>query len=280
MVALVGALSLAVILASLALKDRPDPDLAARRALWNASSEPESAGAQSLYRALGQTSDELADRLKAAPLFRELQVLGGDPAAVMAAPAGSGPVQEPVGFSRMGDGSLVTPRQTVFELRAVLTSGLERIERAQAETAARQSAANASAPDPLASLAAARPTAWPLRGPITDRYGWRILFGARDFHTGIDIAANMGTPIRATKAGKVVWVGWRGGLGGAVEIQHEQGFSTVYAHMSYYGTELGRQVQEGEVIGYVGSTGYSTGPHLHYEIRRFGVPVNPDDYLR
>jgi murein DD-endopeptidase MepM/ murein hydrolase activator NlpD len=273
-----AAVVVAVILTSFAIQNRPVAEDALKSQLLEASAPPDTSGSAELFRSLDKTSQELSQRLRSAPLFRDLQLLHGDPVALAeGSPAAAGPVQDPSG-GLPNRTVLETPRWTVFELRVVLTGSLERIERAQAEVV-RRNAASQDLQAQLLSLEAARPTAWPVGGSVTDRYGWRILNGVRDFHTGIDIAAPMGTRIRAPKAGRVVWVGWRRGLGGTVEIEHEQGFSTVYAHLSYYATEVGRRVEEGEVVGFVGSTGFSTGPHLHYEIRRFGVPVNPDDYL-
>ena len=97
-------------------------------------------------------------------------------------------------------------------------------------------------------------------------------------HTGTDYAAATGTPVRATADGSVAWARPRGGYGNLVEIQHPNGYATRYAHLSQIasGVAPGTDVRQGEVIGYVGSTGLSTGPHLHYEVRRQGQPVDPE----
>ena len=116
---------------------------------------------------------------------------------------------------------------------------------------------------------------WPVRGPVTSGYGYR--WGR--LHAGIDIGAGTGTPIHAAKAGEVIFVGWMNGYGNAVIINHGGGFSTLYAHQSRLGTVDGAQVSQGQVIGYVGSTGNSTGPHLHFETRVNGSPQNPRQYL-
>lgn len=97
-------------------------------------------------------------------------------------------------------------------------------------------------------------------------------------HHGVDYAATSGTPVRATGDGTVSWAQPRGGYGNLVEVQHPNGYSTRYAHLSRIaaGTTPGAAVRQGDVIGFVGSTGLSTGPHLHYEVRRRGQPVNPE----
>lgn len=119
---------------------------------------------------------------------------------------------------------------------------------------------------------------WPLRGPVTSRFGFRRhpLFRRHLFHTGVDISAPRGTPVPAAHAGKVLFAGWYGGYGKLVILDHGDGVSTLYGHLSRISVKPGQTVSRKQVIGYVGSTGYSTGPHLHYEIRLNGRPVNPD----
>jgi murein DD-endopeptidase MepM/ murein hydrolase activator NlpD len=117
---------------------------------------------------------------------------------------------------------------------------------------------------------------WPVRGPVTSPYGQR--WGR--LHAGIDIGAGTGVPIRAAKAGEVVFSGTMSGYGNVVVIDHGGGFSTLYAHQSRTAAGDGAGVSQGQVIGYVGSTGNSTGPHLHFETRVGGSPQNPMRYLR
>jgi murein DD-endopeptidase MepM/ murein hydrolase activator NlpD len=118
---------------------------------------------------------------------------------------------------------------------------------------------------------------WPASGPITSGFGWRIdpIFHRRALHTGIDIAAAWGTPVEAAQAGSVLYAGWMTGYGNVVVLDHGAGVSTVYAHLSSYSVRPGQAVARGEVIGRVGSTGWSTGPHLHFEVRQDGQPVDP-----
>lgn len=118
--------------------------------------------------------------------------------------------------------------------------------------------------------------------PITSGFGWRIhpITGNRRFHYGIDFGAPTGTPIYAFKAGLVKFAGWKGGYGKAVIINHGAGFSTLYGHASKLSVRKGERVVLGQVIGKIGSTGDSTGPHLHFEVRLNNKPVNPRPYLQ
>ncbi|MDQ7857980.1 MAG: peptidoglycan DD-metalloendopeptidase family protein [Armatimonadota bacterium] len=117
----------------------------------------------------------------------------------------------------------------------------------------------------------------PLRGPLTSRFGYRLhpLFGRRHFHAGIDIAAPRGAPVRAAAAGTVIFAGWYGGYGKLVVLDHGEGTSTLYGHLSAILVAAGARVARDQVVGRVGSTGYATGPHLHFEVRHDGRPVDP-----
>jgi murein DD-endopeptidase MepM/ murein hydrolase activator NlpD len=118
---------------------------------------------------------------------------------------------------------------------------------------------------------------WPIRGYITSPYGYRPspFTRERQFHTGLDIGASQGTPIRAGMAGRVSSVGYDATSGNYVVITHHSGYRTLYAHMSVVRTKTGAYVRTGDVIGDVGSTGLSTGPHLHFTVYKNGVTVNP-----
>ena len=122
---------------------------------------------------------------------------------------------------------------------------------------------------------------WPVDGVITSSYGWRIhpILNRRIFHNGIDLRGATGDPIRAAGSGRVILAQWWSGYGNAVVIQHGGDVTSIYGHLSRFGTSVGRDVEEGQVIGYVGCTGLCTGPHLHFEIRESGSPVNPLKYL-
>jgi murein DD-endopeptidase MepM/ murein hydrolase activator NlpD len=117
--------------------------------------------------------------------------------------------------------------------------------------------------------------AWPLSGPITSPFGMR--WGT--LHPGIDIGVPTGTPIHAAGSGTVIWCGWMSGYGNLVMIDHHNGLATLYGHQSRIAATCGEQVTTGEVIGYVGCTGFCTGPHLHFEVRLNGTPVDPLGYL-
>jgi murein DD-endopeptidase MepM/ murein hydrolase activator NlpD len=116
---------------------------------------------------------------------------------------------------------------------------------------------------------------WPVLGPVTSPFGWR--WGR--MHEGIDIGASSGTPIVAAAAGTVIHAGWLGGYGNLVVIDHGGGVATAYGHQSSIAAGYGATVAQGQLIGYVGSTGHSTGPHLHFEVRVNGVPQDPLGYL-
>lgn len=125
----------------------------------------------------------------------------------------------------------------------------------------------------------------PIAGPITSPFGYRVhpIFKSKIFHSGIDIGGVNGGKIRAANSGKIIYVGWYGGYGKVVIIDHGcyngQPTTTLYAHMSGYAVSQGQIVTRGQVIGYEGSTGYSTGPHCHFEVRVNGRPQNPLNYI-
>ncbi len=122
---------------------------------------------------------------------------------------------------------------------------------------------------------------WPCSGPITSPFGWRIhpVFGTSKFHSGIDIGVDYGTPILATNAGTVVYSGWLGGYGYCVMVDHGGGIVSLYGHNQSLAVSEGQYVNRGALLSYAGSTGYSTGPHLHFEIRVHGEVVDPIGYL-
>jgi murein DD-endopeptidase MepM/ murein hydrolase activator NlpD len=128
----------------------------------------------------------------------------------------------------------------------------------------------------------------PIRKPMTGELEWTSGFGVRAdpflrapaMHTGLDIRADMGDPARATAAGTVTIAGWNGGYGRMVEVDHGNGFATRYAHLSAIDVEVGQSIRIGQIVGRVGTTGRSTGPHLHYETRVDGEAVDPQKFLR
>ena len=132
-----------------------------------------------------------------------------------------------------------------------------------------------------AGHAGARPSFSPLtRATLTSRFGYRNhpILGGRRLHAGIDLSAPEGTPVYATAKGVVTGAGWQGGYGLLIELAHADQLQTRYGHLSRLAVSAGQRVEPGQLIGYVGSTGRSTGPHLHYEVHKSGIPVNPAYY--
>jgi murein DD-endopeptidase MepM/ murein hydrolase activator NlpD len=130
--------------------------------------------------------------------------------------------------------------------------------------------------------ASAAPNLWPVEGPVTGSFGERIdpFNGEGAFHSGVDISATYGQPVIAPADGVVVFADFYGGYGRAVVIEHGHGISTRYGHLANFAVIAGQRIQRGDTIGYVGLSGRSTGPHLHYEVRINDTPVNPYKYLR
>ena len=119
--------------------------------------------------------------------------------------------------------------------------------------------------------------AWPVSGTVSSGYGWRIhpIFHTPEFHTGIDIATPWGAPVEAADGGVVIFTGQMTANGKLIIVDHGNGLSTMYSHLSSYDVHAGDRVRRGETIGRVGSTGWSTGPHLFFELRRDGQPLDP-----
>jgi len=125
------------------------------------------------------------------------------------------------------------------------------------------------------------PKGWPVDGQVSSSYGYRLhpKTGARDFHSGMDIAADPGLPVKATADGIVSYAGWSGGSGNLVALEHGFGFSTFFAHNRLVAVKVGQKVKRGDILGYVGSTGNSTGPHLHYEVWKEGKALDPITFI-
>ncbi|OAT80746.1 hypothetical protein A6M21_12925 [Desulfotomaculum copahuensis] len=135
--------------------------------------------------------------------------------------------------------------------------------------------------DHLAYMASI-PSAWPVSGTVTSGFGWRPFpFGGRqEFHDGLDISAPEGTPVTAAGSGRVAFAGWSAGYGNLVIIDHGNGFRTYYGHNSALLVKTGQQVERGQVISRVGSTGLSTGPHVHFGMEKDGQFVDPMRWLQ
>ena len=129
---------------------------------------------------------------------------------------------------------------------------------------------------------AARPSGWPVYGHLTSRFGYRNSpWGMGwEFHAGVDISARRGTPIVATADGVVAFAGWLGLFGNTVILEHGYGYRTLYGHNDKNAITVGERVTRGQIIAYIGTTGRSTGPHVHYEVHINGQQVNPTPFLR
>jgi murein DD-endopeptidase MepM/ murein hydrolase activator NlpD len=168
--------------------------------------------------------------------------------------------------------------QNVKESKAEFLHEAAGLQRASASLAAQIRSAQASQSSytpPGDTTPSAAGFIWPVNGPVVSGFGMR--WGR--MHEGIDIAAASGTPIRAAAAGRVVYAGWMSGYGNLVAIDHGGGVSTAYAHQSSMAVGNGQLVSQGQTIGYVGCTGHCFGPHLHFEVRINGAPVDPLGYL-
>jgi murein DD-endopeptidase MepM/ murein hydrolase activator NlpD len=131
------------------------------------------------------------------------------------------------------------------------------------------------------NLLAATPSIWPTEGYVTSRFGWRTnpFTGKREFHKGLDVAGPVGTPIVAPARGRIISCGRDGSYGLSIKVDHGSGLITRYAHLHKSKVKLGQTVSRGDVIAYLGNSGRSTGPHLHYEVQLGGVPVDPMRYI-
>ena len=131
------------------------------------------------------------------------------------------------------------------------------------------------------NLYVSTPKGWPVDGQVSSSYGYREhpKTGERDFHSGIDIAAGPGLPVKATADGIVSFSGWSGGSGNLVALEHGFGYSTFFAHNRLVVVKVGQKVKRGDILSYVGSTGNSTGPHLHYEVWKEGKSLDPITFI-
>lgn len=158
-----------------------------------------------------------------------------------------------------------------------LLAGFVELQALQARAEQNRAAAagtGASAPA-LPEARFSRPANWPARGKVTSDFGWRVFRGRPDFHTGIDIGLPYGSPVQVTGDGMVAGSGWQPSFGWSVLVDHGQGYSTLYAHLSQSLTRVGARLSTGDAIGLSGSSGNSTGPHLHYEIWKDGHVLDP-----
>ncbi len=165
----------------------------------------------------------------------------------------------------------------VGESKALAAASADLAARIQAAQAASRASSGAGTTDASGSPVTAPTTGfiWPVSGPITSPFGMR--WGT--LHPGIDIGVPTGTPIHAAAAGTVIYCGWMSGYGNLVMIDHGGDLATLYGHQSRIAVSCGESVTQGQVIGYSGCTGFCTGPHVHFEVRVNGSPVDPLGYL-
>jgi murein DD-endopeptidase MepM/ murein hydrolase activator NlpD len=166
-------------------------------------------------------------------------------------------------------------RGVLSQVRTEKEDAMEDLASLQAEQA-RIAGALQGAPAPGPIKQGSGQLIWPVNGPVTGVFG-EVRPG--HLHSGVDIAVPEGTPIRAADSGRVALMGWVGGYGNYTCVQHTASMSTCYGHQSRFATSNGASVSQGQVIGYSGNTGNSTGPHLHFEVRINGTPVDPMGYL-
>ncbi|MDB5134192.1 MAG: peptidoglycan DD-metalloendopeptidase family protein [Mucilaginibacter sp.] len=134
----------------------------------------------------------------------------------------------------------------------------------------------------LVNSVAFTPMGYPRLSSITSVFGYRSdPFDSEnaEYHPGIDFKGQKGDPVKTTANGKVIFTGWKGGYGNCIIVKHKNDFETLYGHLSHINVREGQEVVTGDVIGKVGSTGHSTGAHLHYEVRKNGKPINPVKFL-
>ena len=167
----------------------------------------------------------------------------------------------------------------IMDENAALEAEIQKVIREAEEEAKRKEEANNSNSDSVVSSSGyVRPTS----GRISSPYGYRIhpIYGVRRMHTGVDYATSSGTPVVSVKSGTVILRKYNSSYGNYIIVDHGGGISSLYAHLSGFAISYGQSVKQGQTIGYVGSTGASTGPHLHFEIRINGQHTNPANYIK
>jgi murein DD-endopeptidase MepM/ murein hydrolase activator NlpD len=181
----------------------------------------------------------------------------------------------------VGDGADAKPAQqallTRMEIRAAYTRALNRPVRMNVADAPLLTGMLTQAPSPLGTA----PDAWPVRGVVSSEFGVRLspFAGQEEFHKGVDIMAPAGSPVRAPAPGVVLFAGVDAEGSQAAMVDHGGGYVTMFSHMQRVDVKTGERLERGDAVGAVGQEGRSTGPHLHYEVRLHGVPVDPRKYL-
>jgi murein DD-endopeptidase MepM/ murein hydrolase activator NlpD len=224
--------------------------------------------------------DQLKDRysrLEQVANERDIQVASlGSLASEVSALYGlkSDPVLVTASTEQVQDAQLHSSLDQLYALRSTALTGAATVGISLGLTK------NATTGDWIRANAA--PNLWPVEGQITGSFGERIdpFNGEGAFHSGVDISANVGSPVIAPADGSVTFADFLGGYGRAIVVDHGHGITTRYGHLASFAVAAGQYIHRGDTIGYVGLSGRSTGPHLHYEVRINDTPVNPYKYLR
>lgn len=273
----IGALKSSVVNRAVASYIRPQQEAFAEFA--NAKDLGEASRRRSILAQVVANDRDLIDQLRAAKEDLDVQKAAAESARGLAAQRRQaveselrslqGALNEKARVQRALDERIADIQSEIDQLSGQDAAIAAIIQREQASRASRSPGADAGGRVSGAGLI------WPINGTVTSEYGYR--WGR--LHAGIDISDPTGTPIKASKAGVVIYAGSMSGYGNVVIIDHGGGFSTLYGHQSRMATSDGQSVSQGEVIGYVGNTGRSTGPHLHFETRVNGDAQNPRRYL-
>ena len=233
--------------------------------------------------AAAQAAEETAENAGEVPAADEIPAQADTLPDGQGGPIGELQLSEIEEALKMVETDLNTRRESLEELQTLLKTQREQMF-ADLKTGGSTSSFSATglatniAAFGNTNISSTVPSIWPTTGVVTSPYGLR--WGGSDFHPGIDIANDLGTPIVATADGVVDYAGWNsGGYGNMVDIDHGNGMMTRYGHASQVMVSTGQQVKRGQVIALMGSTGFSTGPHVHYEIHVNGQKVNPISYL-
>ena len=221
---------------------------------------------------LGKLDDKLRSMTSLA------QDVGGLAIGPLAAQKGAG---GPVGMGSFATEIPLSNDATLYQLSTALMEGRVQGLAQQAEQQLMSLTELVSFFEAQEKVLAHTPSLWPVRGWVTSRYGVRSdpYTGEKSMHNGVDLAAAAGTKVLAPAEGTVIYAGDRGAYGKMIAVEHGMGMVTHYGHLSKIFVHVGDELERGQHIGAVGNTGRSTGPHLHYEVRVDGVPVNPEQYV-
>ncbi len=224
-----------------------------------------------------QTAEEQLETMEHQIAAIELQLDGVDYLTSqlrdsMGLEAGSGTWDPDAAVGQGGPGAMAPAIERLAQAHRRLLTGHIELQALQQRAARERAEATGGT---LEEATYSSPVNWPARGDVTSDFGWRVFRGRPNYHTGIDIGLAYGTPVQVTGDGVVVGAGWQPSYGWSVLVDHGQGYSSLYAHLSQTLAKVGQRVRLGDAIGLSGSSGNSTGPHLHYEIWKDGMVLDP-----